>query len=257
MEPSSAPDIERLQQRVQELEQERRHLVAVVEMLHAITGTFEVPDIVQSVVHKLGEMYGLDRCSVFLAEKGNRTARLMATYEDPSLSNHLVDLERYPEIRQALETNSSVIISDVGEDALVSGVRGALMERGIRAISVVPISWRGAAVGAIFLRTFRDGPAFSPIDLRFVHVVASLTAKALRTAWTFEKLQKRSAAAGPASDRDRQRATLLAFVQKLLTDFDEPVDVEGTPLSTAQQEELERLTGMALGVVAREARPQA
>ncbi len=257
MEPSSAPEIERLQLRVQELEQERRHLVAVIEMLDAITGTFEVPDIVQSVVHKLGEMYGLDRCSVFLAERGNRTARLMATYEDPSLSNHLVDLERYPEIRQALETNSAVIITDVGEDALVSGVRGALIERGIRAITVIPISWRGVAVGAIFLRAFRDGPAFSDADLRFVNVVASLTAKSLRTAWKFEKLHKRTGTAAATTERDRQRATLVVFMQKLLSEYAEHDSPGGEQLSPAQAGELERLTGMALSVVAREARPQA
>lgn len=253
MESPSVPEIERLQQRIQELEQERRHLVAVIEMLDAITGSFEVADIVQSVVHKLGEMYGLDRCSLFLAERGNRTARLMATFEDPTLSNHLVDLERYPEIRQALETNSVVVIGDVGEDALVSGVRGALLERGIRAITVVPISWRGVAVGAIFLRTFRDGPSFSEADLRFLKVVSGLAAKALRTAWRIEKLQKRQGTAAPASERDRQRATLVAYLRRLLNEYAEG---DGDALAPAQQGELDRLTGLALAVVTREARPQ-
>jgi GAF domain-containing protein len=256
--PTTETELDRLRQRVRDLEQERRHLVAVVEMLDAITGSFEVPDIVQSVVHKLGEMYGLDRCSVFLAERGNRTARLMATYEDPSLSNHLVDLERYPEIRQALETNSPVIIADVGSDTLVSGVRGALVDRGIRAISVVPISWRGVAVGAIFLRTFRDGPAFSDADLRFVKVVATLTAKALRTAWRIEKLQKRGGTSTPGgSERDRQRATLVAYLQRLLQEYSEHETGGAERLAPAQQGELERLVGLSLAVVSREARPQA
>jgi hypothetical protein len=52
------------------------------------------------------------------------------------------------------------------------------------------------AIGAIFLRTFRDGPTFSEADIQFCKVVANLTAKALRNA--------HPTAPGPAAGRNRR-----------------------------------------------------
>jgi hypothetical protein len=63
-------EVERLQARVQALEQERKHLLAVIEILQEIGGTLQFGDIVQSVALRLGETFGLDRCSIFLAERG-------------------------------------------------------------------------------------------------------------------------------------------------------------------------------------------
>src|SRR4029077_7533559 len=116
----SAPvsdDVERLQARIETLEQEKRHLLAVVEIIQEIAGSLHFVDVVQSVTPRLGEAFGLDRCSIFLAERGGETVRLVASYEDPSIRNYVVDLARYPELRRALETGQTVFIPDVSTDA--------------------------------------------------------------------------------------------------------------------------------------------
>ena len=64
---------DRLQARLATLEQERKHLLAVIEILQDIAGTLHFADIVQSVTRRLGETFGLDRCSIFLVERA--TAR--------------------------------------------------------------------------------------------------------------------------------------------------------------------------------------
>ncbi len=93
-------EVERLQHRLAALEQERKHLLAVIEILQEISGSLHFADIVQSVALRLGETFGLDRCSIFLAERGGRRVRLVASYEDPGIRNYVVDLERYPELQQ-------------------------------------------------------------------------------------------------------------------------------------------------------------
>ena len=103
----------------------------------------------------------------------------MASYEDPGIRNYVVDLDRYPELRRALQTGETVFIADAATDPQLGPARWALAARKVKTITVIPISWRGAAIGAIFLRTFRDGPSFSAADLQFCQVVANLTAKAL------------------------------------------------------------------------------
>ena len=244
-------EVERLQSRVQALEQERKHLLAVIEILQEIGGTLHFADIVQSVALRLGETFGLDRCSIFLVERGGQTVRLVASYEDPAIRNYVVDVERYPELRRALETGETVFIADVATDPSLSPARGALAARRVKTITAIPISWRGAAIGAILLRTFRDGPSFSDADLQFCQVVANLTAKALRNAHRFERLQDRRGEDGVLRRREREQAALLGFMRRLLersplaTDEDEP--------SGGHSPELDRLVEVAEAVLNQEA----
>ena len=247
-------ELDRLQSRVHGLEQERRHLLAVIEILQEIAGSLHFVDIVQSIARRLGEAFGLDRCSIFLAERGGQTVRLVASYEDPSIRNYVVDLDRYPELRRALHTGETVFIADVATDPALKHLRGAMADRRVKSITVVPISWRRIPIGAIFLRTFRDGPAFSDADVQFCQVVASLTAKALRNAHRFERLQARGGGDAPSRARERERVALVGFMRRLLEMFAEQDGPwsEGM-LARASSEEIDRLVGVAMAVLAQEA----
>lgn len=247
-------EIERLGARIQSLEHERRHLLAVIEILQEISGSLHYTDIVQSVARKLGETFGLDRSSIFLSERGGRTVRLVASYEDPSIRNYVVDLERYPEVRKALQLGQTVFIPDAASDPSLTHIRGTLASRKVKSITVVPITWRTVAIGAIFLRTFRDGPTFSDSDVRFCQVVASLTAKALRNAHRFERLQERRGETPVAKAIEREQVALIGFLRRLLDEFAvrEGPWSEGA-LATATSDELDRLVGVAMTVIAQEA----
>jgi two-component system cell cycle response regulator len=243
-------EVERLQSRVQALEQERKHLLAVIEILQEIGGTLHFADIVQSVALRLGETFGLDRCSIFLAERGGQSVRLVASYEDPAIRNYVVDVDRYPELRRALETGETVFIADAATDPSLTPARGALAARRVKTITAIPISWRGLAIGAILLRTFRDGPSFSAADLQFCQVVANLTAKALRNAHRFERLQQRRGETGELRQRDREHAALLAFMHRLLSRYPLPSGEEDEP--GGRSAELERLAEVAEAVLGQE-----
>src|SRR5437660_8609911 len=97
-------EAERLAARLAELEHERKHLLAVIEILKEVSGSLHFIDILQSIARKLGEAFGLDRCSIFLNERGGRSVRLVASYEDPTIRNYVVDLERYPELKRAMQS---------------------------------------------------------------------------------------------------------------------------------------------------------
>jgi GAF domain-containing protein len=243
-------EVERLQSRVAALEQERKHLLAVIEILQEIGGTLHFADIVQSVALRLGETFGLDRCSIFLAERGGQTVRLVASYEDPAIRNYVVDVDRYPELRRALETGETVFIADAATDPTLSPARGALAARRVKTITAIPISWRGLAIGAILLRTFRDGPSFSAADLQFCQVVANLTAKALRNAHRFERLQQRRGEGGEVRQREQEHAALLAFMRRLLSRY--PLPSGEVEESGGRSAELERLAEVAEAVLGQE-----
>lgn len=249
-------DAERLAARVSELERERKHLLAVIEILKEVSTSLHFIDILQVIARKLGEAFGLDRCSIFLAERGGKSARLVASYEDPTIRNYVVDLDRYPELKRAMQGGETVFIPDAASDPSLRHVKGEMISRNVKSITVVPITWRGVAIGAIFLRTFRDGPTFSDEDLRFVQVVASLTAQALRNAHRYERLAERQQETGDALRRmELERVALLSFLRRLLSAFGarEGAWAEGL-LPRASADELDRLVGVAMAVIQEEAK---
>ena len=177
----------------------------------------------------------------------------MASYEDPGIRNYVVDLDRYPELRRALQTGETVFIADAATDPSLGQARWALAARKVKTITVIPISWRGSAIGAIFLRTFRDGPSFSAADLQFCQVVANLTAKALRNAHRFERLRQRKGEdedAPPPGAGAGRADRLHAPAARGLPDRHCADASRG--LAEAMSPELERLVGVAQAVLSQE-----
>ena len=213
-------EAERLAARIAELEHERKHLLAVIEILKEASSSLHFIDILQAIARKLGESFGLDRCSIFLAERGGRQVRLVASYEDPTIRNYVVDLERYPELKRAMQSGETVFIPDAANDPSLRHVKSEMINRRVKSITVVPITWRTVAIGAIFLRTYRDGPTFSDADVRFVQVVAALTAQSLRNAHRYERLAQRTHETGDLlRHMELERVALLSFFRRLLDAF--------------------------------------
>ena len=251
---AAADQVARLQGRVDALERERKQLLALIELLREISGSLHSVDIVQTVARRLGNTFGLDRCSVFLAERGGGAVHLVASYEDPGIRNHVVDLSRYPELRRALETGAVVNIPDATHDPSLAGVFAALTSRRVQSITVVPMSWKGIPIGAIFLRTFRDGPELAEQEVEFCRIVADLTARVLRQAHHFERLRTTRGGGAAAIAAERERATMLGFLRRFLLAFgDRDGGRDEGLLARASTAELDRLVGVALTVLSNEA----
>ena len=238
------------------MQRERDHLAAAVDMLQDVSGSLHFVEILQSISRKLGDYFRLDRSAIFLNGEAAEV-RLVASYEDPTIRNLVVDVNRYPEIRRAFSTGESVFIPDVAVEPSLAGVQAQLEMRRVRSILVVPMQWQGTIIGALFIRTSREGPAFTDADVRFCGLVASLTAKALRNAHRFEVAMRQQQDVGAAHRRaDLQRIALLAFLRRLLDRHakGEHQQFASALLPRESDEELERLTGVALQVLEEEAR---
>lgn len=246
----------RLEARIAELQRERDHLVAIVDILQEISTSLHFVDILQTIARKLGETFGLDRCSIFLTGE-HEEVRLVASYEDPSIRNLVVDLNRYPELKRAFDSGETVFIPDAANDPTLASVKQNLDLRNVRSIVVVPIRWRGTVIGAVFLRTEREANAFSDSDVRFCQVIASLTAKALRNAHRFESMVRATQDVTHAQRRaELQRIALIAFIRRLLDRYTNSEDHmwAETLLPKASDEELDRLVSVSLQVLDEEAK---
>ena len=239
-------ELSRVQARLAEVQHERDHLIAIVELLQEIAGSEHFVDVLQTIARRLGDTFALDRCAIFLTgEKGE--VRLVASYEDSSIRNLLVDLRRYPELKRAFESRETVFIPDALNDPSLKSVRAQLEMRNVRSIVVVPMQSQDSLIGALFLRTTRDH-AFSDDDVRFTQVIASLAVKALRNAHRVD-LQVRQQQNATSSQRraELQRVALIAFLRRLLDRHARTEDQSSaeTLLPNASDEELERLVRTA------------
>ena len=254
---ADVPDITALRARVDELTRERDQLRAAVDLLQEASSTLHFTEILQRIAHRLGELFGLDRCSIYLAGDVAEEVRMVATFENPKLGNLVVDLGRYPELKRAFESGQTVFIPEVTREPLLESVWETLDDRAVRSIVVVPVRWRTNVIGAIFLRTERGSTPFSESDIRFCEMIASLTAKALRNAHRFGSLERTNS---EQVERDRraalERIALIAFLRRLLERYATSAEHlwAETLLARASDEELDRLTSVAMKVITEEAR---
>lgn len=246
-----------LRARVDELTRERDQLAVAVDILQEVSSSLHFTEILQRIAERLGDLFGLDRCSIYLAGDAAEEVRMVATSENPELGNLVVDLGRYPELKRAFESGQTVFIPEATREPSLERVWETLGDRSVRSIVVVPVRWRTNVIGAIFLRTERGSTPFSEGDIRFCEMIASLTAKALRNAHRFGSLKR---ANSEQVERDRraalERIALIAFLRRLLERYATSTEHlwAETLLARASDEELDRLTSVAMKVITEEAR---
>ena len=253
----SALEVTRLRERVDELTRERDQLLVVIDLQQELGGALQVAEVLQRLARRLGELFGLDRASIYLGGKGKHQVRLVATYEDPTISNVVVDLARYPELADAFSSGETIVIPDAVADPRFAAMRDALDLRSVRSIIVVPMRSRGGVIGAIVLRTERGGVPFSTSDIQFCEVIAGLTARALRNAHRFEQVQRANDAEAERRRRvDLERIAFVAFLRRLVSRYTRSDDQKWaeTLLPRESDDELERLVSVAMQVIEEEAR---
>jgi CheY-like chemotaxis protein len=123
----------------------------------------------EAVVDLLGE-----RGSAVLVDGGPRV--VLATHA-PGLTNLPVELSRYPEIANALETGNVVAIEDVHEDALLSKVRELLPGR-LGSVAVVPLVVGDHRLGVLMAQSATKR-AFTPEAVATASLIGRFTALVL------------------------------------------------------------------------------
>ncbi len=108
-------------------------------------------------------------------------------------------------------------------------------------------------IGAIFLRTFREGAAFSDEDIEFTKAVGLVTAKALRVAYRYERLSQRL---HEQSESDRranlERVAFFGLLRRLTDALAKRHGPDEELLARASRAELDRLVEITMAVLAEE-----
>lgn len=165
-------------------------LFSVLDILKAISAKRRAHDILFVFVEQIAQVIKLDRCSIVRVWGGEQKGHVLASHEDSRVRDLVISLEKYPELRLAMETRERVVIADTAHDPITREFAQELVAARIRSVIVIPIVLFDANVGSLFLRGARRRAGFTSREVSFCEIVAEAAANALERAHLFEQIQR-------------------------------------------------------------------
>jgi PAS domain S-box-containing protein len=131
---------------------------------------------------------GFERASLIAHIEGSDHAFVIAANDSEPLTRFTLAIAEYPEVAECIRTLAPVLIDDVRTHSLTTGIAGQVAES-VRGIAVIPVQWRGRALGAILLRKETPGVGHLGPRIELGKLIASLTAAHLRHGAVLESLR--------------------------------------------------------------------
>ncbi|HTR78652.1 MAG TPA: diguanylate cyclase [Gemmatimonadaceae bacterium] len=159
----------------------------LVDILHDVTGELTAAEIYRVLTRRVARALGIAHCSVILAHPGDTTGTIVAAFEDPSLANLGIQLEDYPEVVAALESERAVLIE---ESSHLESLNGAQRRDGrepqFRSALALPFTVDRQRAGVLFIQTELDDRALTGEDAEFAELVLRAAVAAIRRAQALE-----------------------------------------------------------------------
>ncbi len=148
---------------------------------------------------------------------------MVAVYENPSIRDLRVELDRYPEIQEAIRTERPIVINDVHEHPLFASMRRRWTDEriavNVQSAVAIPVFVQGRAAGVFFLRTEKGDPQLRTEDVAFANTIAQAAARVLENEERRSAIYRRQISAG-ATDEMTGCASLDALDRRLRDEFE-------------------------------------
>jgi diguanylate cyclase (GGDEF)-like protein len=176
--------------RQRDIVMDKDDLSSVLNILKAVSAKRRAHDILYVFVEQIARAIQVDRCSVVRVWGSDAVGHVVASHEDESIIDLIIDLRKYPEIRRALQTRAKVVINDTRRDPLMRPFANEISQSGIASVIVIPLMLLDQNVGSLLLRASRREGSFSLREISFCEIVAEAAANALERGHLFESIQK-------------------------------------------------------------------
>jgi two-component system, cell cycle response regulator len=169
---------------------EARTRSEMVDILQEVTASLKPEEIYHILVRRVARGLKISKCSLIFAIPGEEEATVVASYENPMLRDLRIGLGRYPEIRRALDTRQTVLVTDVATDPLYAEARAEWESEGFkvptRSAIAIPFVMKDERAGVFFLRTTLEDTPLNHADVAFAEQVIRAAAQALEKAYDLE-----------------------------------------------------------------------
>lgn len=150
---------------LREAREQARMRLQAIDLIRELNRVVTAEEMFRLVTTRTAEILGVCRCSVVVvdrAEPGAVAARVAASSEGVGEDGLAIDLERYPEIRRALESNAPVSVTDVRTSPLFEEVRSQWerdgISPGLRSVIAVPFPITETLTGVFVERSLSGEP---------------------------------------------------------------------------------------------------
>jgi signal transduction histidine kinase/DNA-binding response OmpR family regulator len=217
------------------LEKKVRNSEVLLEISQAATSTFDSAEILRIVVMKIADHLHVHRCSFARIDEENGYAVVLASSDAPGVEGLRIDLNRYPEIREAARTGKPVVIEEAKNHPLLREVREEIRRLDFNSLMVLPVIYRSEVIGTLMLRAAGE-KAFSSEEVDFCGLAANISARALKNADLFERVMDGNRR---LKEIDRLKSD---FVRTATHEFSTPVTVLHGYLDLIRDEGEDNLT---------------
>ncbi|MBI5094382.1 MAG: GAF domain-containing protein, partial [Candidatus Hydrogenedentes bacterium] len=176
--------------RQRDMAMDKDDLISVLNILKAISAQRRAHDILYVFVEQIAEVVKVDRCSVVRVWGDDKVGHVLASHEDESVYDLVLEMDKYPEIRNSMTTRGKVIINDVAHDPLTRKFAKELKSAKIASLLVIPIGLFDENNGSLFLRAARSTHGFTLREVSFCVIVAEAASNALERGHLFESIQR-------------------------------------------------------------------
>ncbi len=204
---------------------EARTRSEMVDILQEVTASLKPEEIYHILVRRVARGLKISKCSLIFSTPGEDSATVVASYENPMLRDLRIDLARYPEIRKALDTRQTVLVTDVATDPLYAQAREEWELEGwtvpTRSAIAIPFVMKDERAGVFFLRTTAEDTPLNAADVTFAEQVIKAAAQALEKAYDLESAvlgrdqMKQLAETDPLTEVFNRRALSEKLVQEI------------------------------------------
>jgi len=213
----------RVRSEVREAQEALRARDLLFDIFQEVSAALRADEIFQTLVRRVGQAFGLSHCSFVLTAPGEDKGRVVAVYENPAIRDLRVDLERYPEIQEAIRTERPVVIQDVHNHPLFAAIRKHWTQQqidvNVQSAVALPVFVQGRAAGVFFLRTEKGDPQLRPEDVAFANTIAQAAARVLENEDRRSAIYRRQISAG-TTDELTGCASLDALDRRIRDEFE-------------------------------------
>ena len=172
-----------------EIYEDKKNLEMILDVTKTISSMLKTEDVLYTIVKRVADITGAVRCSIVLISKED-IGYVLASHESPTIKEIKLDLNKYPEIREALKSKRPVVIEDISRHPLMAEVKDLVKDLDRMNVLVLPIIWEEEVIGTLFLRTRRLGKGFTEKDINLCQIIAQSAYHAIKNARLFEEVSK-------------------------------------------------------------------
>lgn len=115
------------------------------------------------------------RCSIIRCDTMNLKGHVIASSDDVRVKKIEINLERYPEVLHAVNTEKTIAIENIDFNPELAKLKKTVKTISFNSIIVAPIFIRGEVFGVVSVRMDSKAKKFADSDLRFVQLIANIS----------------------------------------------------------------------------------